>query len=483
MNRMEKGSGTASGFFAPPSQPAAVLDLRGTLDTLRRRWRSIVAWMLSCGLLAVFIALLIPARYVATTEVYLDPRNLEVLQNEINPVVGTGEQSTLVSQSQAMLARSTDVLKSVVQSQHLESDSDFGAPVPSLFDSLKTGLLGSPDGAAGETAETKAVRALARALTVKRTDKTFVIEIGVKTSDADKSADLANAVAEAFIEQIARSREADAHRAGDALDARLVELRARLRVSDDAVERYRREHDLLNANGRLLTEQQLGELTSQLSTAQNAVTTANARLDAIRRMRRGDEMAGDTSEAVRAALATMRATLAQAKRSAAEAAVTYGPRYPATRELAARVRTAQRQLDAELDRINRSAETDLRRAKSAERGFGEKLSAFKRSTSTANVNSIELHELERVAGSDRSIYETFLNRTKDLQQRLYLNTVNARIVTVAMPPLARAGIPRSAMGGLGLLVGLLLGIIVVLLKDQSEDRRAPAYMYTRRDAL
>lgn len=484
MRRMEQASVQPSNFATPQLQPAAtveprpaaVVDLRGISSTLWRQRRVIVAAVLIAGLLGVLGAFLVPARYTATTEVYLDPRNLEVLQNELNPGVGNGDVSALISQSQVQLVRSTNVLRSVVGSLQLDKDADFGAPPPSLPDKIRTMLFGPPTGASLETPEVKAMRALARDLSVRRTDKTFVIEIGATTSDADKSTEVANTVASAFIKELSRSRTDEVKRTSESLDARLAELRSRLAASDAAVESYRQEHDLIGAGGRLITDQQLGELTTQLSNAQNAVAEAKSRLAAIRRMRKLDDLPGDTNETVRSvALAAIRATLAQARRAAAEADVTYGPRYPMKRELAVRVGAARQQLEAEIARITHATETDYERAKATAAQLAEKLAALKATSGQANQASVELRELEREASSNRTVYEAFLNRTKDLQERLYLDTVNARVVTVAMPPLTRAGLSKTFIAVIGLFVGLLIGLLTALLRDRAEAPPEPFF--------
>lgn len=478
MVRMEQARAEPSNYAFPAStvrvaeeKPAAVVDFRGITSTLWRQRRILLIAVLTGGLLGIVAAILVPARYTATTEVFLDPRNLAVLQNEVNPAVGNGDESSIISQSQVQLVRSTNVLKSVVVTMQLDKDPDFGAPAPGLVDMVRRALFGS--GEAGETREVKAMRALARDLNVRRTDKTFVIEIGVTTSDADKSAEVANTVASAFISEVSRSRADEVKRSGESLDGRLEQLRARLKTSDDAVERYRREHDLIGSGGRLVTDQQLGELTTQLSNAQNAVAEAKSRLEAVRQLSRGDGMPADTNEAVRSpALAAIRATLAQAMRAADEAAVIYGPLYPLTKELAVRVRATRQQLNAEIARINRAALSDYQRTKATVAQLAAKLASLKETSGTANEASVELRELEREAASNRAVYEAFLNRTKDLQQRLYLDTVNARVVTVAMPPLTRAGLSKTIIVMIGLFIGLLLGTILALLRDRGEPLEA-----------
>ncbi|GEP05805.1 hypothetical protein MOX02_38430 [Methylobacterium oxalidis] len=460
--------------FAFQPAPAAVIDVRGILSTFRRRWRWIAGSMAALTFVALGAALTMPPRYDATAKILLDPRNLQVFQNDINPTAGNGEEATLISESQLQVVRATSVLTSVVQSEHLATDPEFGAPRPGLLAAFKSQLLGPAlKEKDAESPEARALRALDRAISVRRPDKTFVIEIGISTESADKSARIANAVADAFLKELARVRTDEVERAGGALEARLGELRERLQVSEAAVERYRRSHDLVGASGRLIGEQQLTDLTNQLARARTRTAETGARLEQIQKVRRSGDLQDSTAEAVQSpAIAALRATLAEAKRAEADAALVYGPRHPANAGMAQRVRAARQQLEDELGRIARTANTDYERARSAEANLDQRINALKKEAARANEDQVQLRELEREAASNRGVYEAFLNRAKDLQQRYYLDTTNARTIKLATAPVAKAGISKIAVIAGGLLVGLLLGLALALLREQFDP---PAY--------
>ncbi|WP_165937970.1 GumC family protein [Methylobacterium segetis] len=462
--------------FAFQPAPAAVIDLRGIVATFRRRWRWIAGSVFALTFAALGAALTMPPRYDATAKILLDPRNLQVFQNDINPTAGTGEEATLISESQLQVVRSTSVLTSVVQSEKLAADPEFGSPRQGLLATFRNQLLGSPDkdkDREAETPESRALRALDRAVSVRRPDKTFVIEIGISTESAEKSARIANAVADAFLKELTRTRTDEVERASGALEARLGELRERLQVSEAAVERYRRNHDLVGASGRLVGEQQLTDLTNQVARARSRTAETAARVEQIQKVRRSGDLQDATVEAVQSpAIAALRATLAEAKRAEADAALVYGPRHPANAGMAQRVRAARQQLDDELGRIARTATTDYDRARAAEANLDQRITALKKEAAKANEAQVQLRELEREAASNRGVYEAFLNRAKDLQQRYYLDTTNARTIKQATPPVAKAGISKLAIIAGGLVVGLLLGLALALLREQFDP---PAY--------
>lgn len=448
--------------------PAAVIDLRGVVGTLRRRWAWIVVPVALAAVVAPGAALMMPARYEAVARVLLDPRNLQVFQNELNPNASNGEESILISESQAQMVRATSVLTSVVRAQGLAEDEDFGAPREGLLSRFLARLWPAPPASgAGETPEARAVRALEKAVSVRRSDRTFVIEVGATTSDADKSARVANGVAEAFLRELGQNRSDTVTRATAALDARLGELRTRLQQSEAAVETYRQRRDLIGASGRLVSEQQLTDLTNQLALARTRTAETGARLEQVERLRRTGDVPDGTTEAVQStALAALRATWAEAKRAEAETALVYGPRHPANTGMALRVRAARQRLDEELNRIARAAASDNERAKASEAAIERRIASLKGEAATANAAQVQLRELERAAAADRGVYESFLNRAKDLQERQTLDTTNARVIKSAVAPLSRAGVPRSVVVAAGLVLGLLIGVAAALLREQ-----------------
>ncbi|WP_204316129.1 hypothetical protein, partial [Serratia marcescens] len=74
----------------------------------------------------------------------------------------------------------------------------------------------------------------------------------------------------------------------DALVGRLNALRGDVEEAERRVIAYRQDHRLVASSGRLLTDQQLGDLNQQLVTASIRTAEAKSRLDQARSMKAGD---------------------------------------------------------------------------------------------------------------------------------------------------------------------------------------------------
>ena len=96
------------------------------------------------------------------------------------------------------------------------------------------------------------------------------------------SARIANAYAEAYIDDKLNAKYDATRRAGVWLQERIAVTEERARAAEVAVQKFRGEHDLMSANGELLSDQQLTGLNGQLIAARANVGEAEARYRRIK---------------------------------------------------------------------------------------------------------------------------------------------------------------------------------------------------------
>ena len=97
-----------------------------------------------------------------------------------------------------------------------------------------------------------------------------------------RAAQLANAVADAYVVDQLDARLESAKRASGWLSDRLVELRQQLRDSEEAVAKFRKEHGLTRSGPTVaLNDQQLADLNSKLIAARTDAAEKKARVDFI----------------------------------------------------------------------------------------------------------------------------------------------------------------------------------------------------------
>jgi hypothetical protein len=123
------------------------------LDLIRLLWQrkvAIAAAGLICACAAVMIGKSLTPKYSATAQLYVDPRELQLVDRELTPRAQDTSGLAMVVESQARLITSNNVLLQVIQDTHLDKDPEFGGDSRSMMASL-LGLFGldsrSADGA------------------------------------------------------------------------------------------------------------------------------------------------------------------------------------------------------------------------------------------------------------------------------------------------------------------------------------------------
>ncbi|MGO4842992.1 succinoglycan biosynthesis protein exop, partial [Rhizobiaceae sp. 2RAB30] len=88
---------------------------------------------------------------------------------------------------------------------------------------------------------------------------------------------IANTVTDVFLQTSGELQAGTAGRAADELNARLDELRKGVEQAERKVEAYRAENDLVDAQGRLISDDEIIRLNDQLGIARARTLELNAR--------------------------------------------------------------------------------------------------------------------------------------------------------------------------------------------------------------
>lgn len=193
----------------------ALLDVREIIDFLLRRWKFISCTaVLTLGAF-VGISLVVTPSYTAISRILLDAPKDYILSQDAGPELR--DNSTFIESEIAVLT-SASLLQKVVESEGLASD-------PALEAGALTWLEG--------------------ALEVSRVGLADVIELNVTSHDPEEAARLANALAQVYVQDRIESRYEGAKKASTWLSERAGILREELSRSENAVQKFRAEHNLL----------------------------------------------------------------------------------------------------------------------------------------------------------------------------------------------------------------------------------------------
>jgi len=429
-------------------------------------WRGKITILLSTVIavaLAAAFVLLVPHKYTATTQILIDPMDLRASQNEISPTIPQSDAAVLQVESQARVIASDNVLSRVVATEGLDHDPEF-----------MRGAMAQQYGAVA------ALNELEKHVQVKRSERTYVVDVSVTSEDPEKAARIANAIAQTYLTEQTEVRSNAARQISQSLTGRLNELQGRVRDAEQKVEAYKASHNIVGANGELVNEQQLTNLNSQLSLARARTSEAKARLDQVESVLQSKTPIGAFPEAVQSQTITMlRSQYAEIMRRDAEQKSSLGERHPAVIEIEAQGARLQKLIEDEVSRIAQSDRAEYERAKADEDMLSHQVDALKNTAVSTNESLVGLRELERDVQANRAVYESFLVRSRETGEQEQVDTKNIRIISKADRPMYRSSPPPSLVLGLAAaLLGFASGVGIVIMQGSAEDT-APRPAKTR----
>lgn len=454
------------------------IDVYAVMDFIVRRWFIVLIGFLVGASLAVALAFTMTPRYTSVAEILLDSSSRKGLGTNLSSDVVIDQDVALV-ENQIAIINSTNLLKRVVEKENLVNDPEFGADAGSAssWGSVLKGWLGSSPSAVDNT-DAKgdaippdvlaSISALRDALKVARIGRSNILQISVTSTDSQKAARLANAVADAFIVDQLETRYDAARRASDWLTDRLQKLRDALRASEEMVSQFKTENNLVSVGGQTLNEQQLSEINAELVKVQTEAAEKKAKYEQAKQVQASGGNVAALPDVMRSTvIGNLRSRVAEVAAREADLVTRYGERHPLVVNVRAERREAERQLNGEIERVVTNLKNDYDVAKSRAEAMAENVAAASGQKGVETTLTVKLRELERDAAANRTLYETFLNQSKLASEQSQVTLQDARIITPAVPS-PSPSFPKKSFflvggGFVGLLVGLGVAILLEML--------------------
>ena len=444
---------------APRNDNKAGVPGHSTLSP-RELWRLLVAnarkiVLLSLALFAFGMLLLavLPAKYTATSLVLIDPREQRITsEQDVLPGIG---QDAAALQSVIEIAKSDGFLRPLIERLNVAAD---------------------PEVSGGETNIAQLLTRFRSRLEVTRRGLTYVVAISFSSSDANKAARYANAIAEAFVAEQAKTRSLATQQAAEWLNNRLAALRDQLTKSEDAVAAFKTQYKIIDA-GRDSTLRQVRatELTQQASLAKLRAEEAKTRYDQITRDLKSNV---DTSTGSRSELLTaLRAQRTQLNDQIAQRRAVLGDRHPDVIVSQNQRNLVDRQIDVERRQILQAATSDYATLLAQQKHFEDLLGAAESEMLSTAQAAVKLQDLQRQVDANRSIYEQFLSRYKTTNEQRSMQTEQTRVVSAATVPVrpSRPSLP-VLIAGIA-VAAMIMSLVGVMLYETSGRRlltRTPA---------
>jgi uncharacterized protein involved in exopolysaccharide biosynthesis len=420
-----------------------------------RRWIIILS-VIGCIAAGALYYTFAPRSYSASAVLLLDPHLGRGLGAD--PVQPGYITDTSAIDSQVKLLTSQSVLKRVADSQHLENDPDFNGENRSLL--LRLTQPARPPGEAVD------LITLGDAITIKRPERTYVVEVQATASNGEKAANLANGVVRAYNEDQIAARVQAAENDSRWVRQKLSDVETQIRAAENKVESYKSANRIVSTEGLRSNEQQVADLTKELGSARARASEAKARLDQVQRIAKQGRIEASADALKSPVIERLRTQQADSERELARLSETLGARHPALVEARAQNGRVKGLIREELTRIQAGIEAEHNAAHANAISLERQIDQLKGQSNVTSQKLVPLRQLEREVEVLRASYDRFAKIQDTLTQQ-ESESPPARIVATARPPLSPSSPRRLVVGLLSLGGGLFLGLALALISEHS----------------
>ncbi|MDE2111708.1 MAG: polysaccharide biosynthesis tyrosine autokinase [Alphaproteobacteria bacterium] len=482
LNNRERSYGRRIPQINPTDQMMSEEDwisFAGLLRVVKIHWRTILAATCIAASLATLVTFLLVPLYTGSALVMVDERQNHVFSSDSDPSVLSdvpADPSSIASQvqvlqSRALVAQVVDKLKLVDDPEFTGTKHDIVSVISGALSQLMTvfqvGKYDARQLTAAQKRREAVISQVQGKLDVHSMGLSTVIEIDYRSASAVKAARIANAVADTYVDDQTEAKTNASESASKWLTSRVGQLTRQMASADAAVQQYKAENGLIDTStGTPLTDQQLGDLTSQLVAAEGNEAEAEAKLARVKQLIHSGNSA-DVTEVVDSPLITQlreqEATLIQQK---ADLSSRYGPLHPKMQDIKAQIRDLDGKIREEVNRVAGTVSNEVSVAAARVGQLKHDMAQLSSSTNTQNQARVKLGQLEASASATHALYQSYLNRLMQTQQQASLDVPAVHVASAAPIPLAPTFPKKNLIIGASIPAGFLLGLLIALISDR-----------------
>jgi polysaccharide biosynthesis transport protein len=282
-----------------------------------------------------------------------------------------------------------------------------------------------------------------------------LVKIEISTADPELSARLANSHAQAFIGQGLNITARASQDAIEFLSGKLEQLKGRVRTAETALNAFRKENGIVSVGEKdNITLERLADLNKRLTDAEVERIAAEAQILLVRK---------GAYDAVPMVLnnplvQTLKSQQSKLEVEYANLNTQLTPEHPQMIQLSAQLTETRTRINNEMRRVIESLESSVRSAQAKEQRLRDAMERQKTDTLELKDAAVEYAVLAREVDSNRQLYDSVLQRLKDLGVAAELRASNIFVIDKALPP-TKPSKPNlflylGTSGFLGLLGGL-----------------------------
>jgi len=426
----------------PPQEAAA--GLAQSLWILNRHRWSILAFVAICVAGTLAVSFRLTPIYESTASIEIDretPAGILGPDTNARSIDYTADQ---VLSTQVRVIQSDSVLRPVVQRFHLRTAAvdPSKSPVPNVR--VEAAPISLPD------------------LKVTRPANTYLLLISYRSPNPELAADVANGVAQSYIEHTYNTRFKAASGLSDFMSKQLESLKAKMEQSSATLAKFEKDLNVINP------EEKTSILSARLLQLNTELT--NAQSDRVRQQAAFDSVKNGSAEAAQASqqgeqLRKLDDRLDEAREKFASIKAQYGATHPEYKKVTSQLAELERQRDALQVTIAKRVGLGYEEALNREAMLRGAVADAKAEFDRLNARSFEYRTLKQEAETDKNLYQELHRKIKEAGINASFQNSFIRLADPARPGLKPAFPNIPLNGGLAFFLSTFLAIGVVIVAD------------------
>ncbi len=417
-----------------------LLPMHHYLWLLRRAWLKIAIAVFACTALTILGCYLITPIYEGTTLITVDNK----VPSSVLSTEAAAESTSDVEQflnTEMDLIQSDEVLRPVAQKFHLLPVSKNGASaLPNGPVSLKN-------------------------LVVTHPANSLLLNITYRSKNPQLAADVANAVAHSYIDQVYETRVRSSMDVSGFMEKQLDDLKLAMNQSAAALAAYERQLGVIDpAQQTSVLAARILQLNSDYTDAENDRIRKES---AYKGVTSGDTAALEVSTQADQ-LNKLQQQMQDAQQKMAVIKTHYGANNPVYRESANDLAEVTRQYNAARTDIGKRIETEYSQAANHEAMLRDALAQAKAESDKLNASSVQYQQLKRDADANKTLYNELFQKIKEAGINSGFQNSNIRIADEARPQIHPVFPKKSIFTFIGFFVSLIVSIGFVLVSDMMD---------------
>ena len=448
---------------------------------INRQKKLIVRSLLICFVLGVLFIAQSVKKYTSMTSVMINSKQVGL--SATSQLEGTLAFETGAVDSQVLLLQSDRIAARVIQHLDLTHNESFLHPPQSVIGAV-FGWIGSKLAPLFEDASAKSKRSealladmqrnlltenLLSNLKVTRNARTYVLTIEYSDPDPSLARSIASTYAAAYLEDQLESRFETSRRASSWLEDRIQDIKQKADAADRIAQEYRTKNRLTESSGRLINEQSLGDINTQLSLARNDLNVVRAKYERLKQVIDTEEYTASSLDALaNPIISNLRAKYLDAYKLNSDISARLGPQHESAVRARKEMNEYSKVIFQELSRLLQSYQSEVQIAEGRVASLEKQIEQTRKASDVDSAAMGKLKSLENEALTYKNVYALYFRKRRSLFNNKSIPISDARIISDAEMPI-RSSSPKTLLILLGsIILGLMAGGGIAILREFRE---------------